>query len=239
MAHRDSAKASTVLSKTTPRAILKKGKSSEAASSTAGKGDGLAKKIEALEESRRNAAGTAVAGSLRRSTAMPASQAASYATIIGGKTDENVEANLSNAPKPNNAQTSALASTTWRSPAPIPESNLMYEQAPRPQVLASGPPAMSALEVSNRSALGVISGNQPPGAAQSIFVSNVDRPTDKFHSARDYEAGVVFSTATHQQDYNRLVPGNVNQSVTRLGVVYSKFRKFVVIARHKQHVLAL
>jgi hypothetical protein len=63
------------------------------------------------------------------------------------------------------------------------------------------------------------------------------------HSPDEYQEGVIFSTATHEHDYdqggNKLGNGNGNQSVSRIGVVQSKYRKFIVVSKFGKHVVAL
>jgi hypothetical protein len=61
------------------------------------------------------------------------------------------------------------------------------------------------------------------------------------HHPEEYDEGVIFSTATHEHHYNQKTQqfGNPDQSMTRLGVVNSKFRKFVAVRRFANHVIAL
>ncbi|KAH6707828.1 hypothetical protein BKA61DRAFT_679228 [Leptodontidium sp. MPI-SDFR-AT-0119] len=67
------------------------------------------------------------------------------------------------------------------------------------------------------------------------------RPTDVFHHKAEFEPGVVFSAVTHEHHYrqDRVDHSNVNQTETNFGVTSSKFRKFVVLSRFEQHVIAL
>jgi hypothetical protein len=184
------------------------------------KGNALARKIEALEENRRKAAGTPP---LKQAPAVPSTQAVSYASTLQNKAGENTASNASIATR-----------------GPMPTSNTDYQKLQRPPAIGRGVSAISGLQISGRSALGSISNNCLPGAAHSTFVSRGARATDKVHSPREFEVGVIFSTATHQRDFaTALDPNNTNQSMTNFGIVHSKYRKFVVIARFATHVLAL
>lgn len=58
------------------------------------------------------------------------------------------------------------------------------------------------------------------------------------HNHKAYDLGVIFSTAVHSVSQND-DPDGADQSVTRLGIVNSKFRKFVVVARFGEHVIAV
>ena len=227
MASRASGKTSTVLSKTTGKIIFKKSPAVVTLSSEE-KAEALAKKKEAIEEARRRRAASALS---EQSTKVTQSQPASFAITLGSQVNNNNVAQMV-------TQKSPPAVNVW----PLPASNAEYQKLSRPQTSVCGASAVGNLLISARSALGPIPNNVQPQVARSqgTVVANGDRPTDRIYSQRDYQVGAVFSTATHQRDYAETMdPRNMNQSMTRLGVVHSKFRKFMVLARFATHVLAV
>jgi hypothetical protein len=234
MASRDSSRTSTVLSKRTSKVIMNKSQLITTLSSL-DNAEALSRKTEAIEEARRKRAELAASN---QTTKIPPSQGVSYASTLGGKLDKSTVGIVSNISRPLEAQNNPLKRGIW----PVPTSNTEYQKLLRPQALVSGVSAICGLQISGRSALGSISGNVPPQVAlsQGSVVANGDRPTDKVHRLRDFQVGAVFSAATHQWDYSEtLTPGNANQSITRLGIVHSKFRNFLILVRFATHVLAL
>ncbi|KAE9377025.1 hypothetical protein N431DRAFT_530390 [Stipitochalara longipes BDJ] len=233
MASRASGRTSTVLSKTTSKIILKKSQAVVTLSSEE-KAEALAKKTEAIEEARRKRAAWATSDPTPK---LAPTQPISFASTLDSQAKERV-ANFSNNKGPMETQESPPNLMVW----PVPASNTEYQRLPRPQTSICGVSAVGRLQISGRSALGLISNNVPPQVAQSqgTIVANGDRPTDKIYSPRDFQVGAVFSAATHQRDYAETLDlRNPNQSMTHLGVVHSKFRKFVILARFATHVLAL
>jgi hypothetical protein len=233
MASRASGRTSTVLSKTTSKLILKKSQAIATLSSEE-KAEALAKKTEAIEEARRKRAAWATSD---QNTKLTPTQPISFASTLDGQAKDRA-ANVLNGAEQTETRTSPPAVTVW----PVPASNTEYQKLYRPQTSVAEVSAVGKLQISGRSTLGPISNNVPPQVAQSqgTIVANGDRPTDQIYSPRDFQVGAVFSAATHQRDYaETLDTRNPNQSMTRLGVVHSKFRKFVVLARFATHVLAL
>jgi hypothetical protein len=223
MASRGSSKTSTILSKTTPKVISKKSQTSTVVSMDE-KMDELAKKNAALEESRRKRTASAA---LKQAPGAPQTQVASYANVLINKENNNRGTKESNVSRPSDGRSFGLA----KSICPLPASKTECHKLGRPQVSVSGASAINRLQISQRSALGSISGNRQLEVAES---------TDIVHNPRDFQIGVVYSVATFQRDFSDTVqPGNTNQSITNLGVVYAKYRKFVVIARFATNVVAL
>lgn len=121
-------------------------------------------------------------------------------------------------------------------------SNINHDELTQAPLAASGASATSGLQISNRSALGSVSHNVPQilAGSQSEAGKNEEGPSDKVHKPSDFQLGTVFSAATDQRDFfQELEPGNIDQSMSRLGIVHSKYRKCVVIARFATHVIAL
>jgi len=234
MASRDSSKTSTILSKTTPKFISKKSQTSTIVSIDE-KMDGLAKKNAALEESRRKRTASAA---LKQAPGVPQIQAVSYANVLVNK-----ESNGRGTKEPNVSRPSDGQNFPWaKSVCPLPASNTECHKLGRPQVSVSGASAINRLQISQRSALGSISGNRQLEVAgsQMSCMESKERSTDIVHNQRDFQIGVVYSVATFQRDFSDTVqPGNTNQSITNLGVVHAKYRKFVVIARFATNVVAL
>jgi hypothetical protein len=221
MASRDSSRTSTVLSKTTAKVILKKSKISTLLSAE-DKKETLRRKVGAIDDFRRKRAESAT---LKQDTIGK----------LQNKVRNTAEVNVSQTPKLTKPPS---LKTVWA----VAQSNNEYRKLIRPEISASETSAINRLQTSSRSVLGSVSGNVLPQIAgsQGTFIANGDRPTDKIHKLIDFQVGVIFSTATHQRDFAReLDPRNANQSMTRLGIVYSKFRKFIVVARFATHVLAL
>lgn len=234
MASRDSSKTSTILSKTTPKVIFKKSQTSTVVSMDE-KMDELAKKNAALEESRRKRTASAA---LKQAPGAPQTQAVSYANVLINKENNNRGTKESNVSRPSDGRSFGLA----KSICPLPGSNTECHKLGRPQVSVSGAYAINRLQISQRSALGSISGNRKLEVAESQMscMQSKERSTDIVHNPRDFQIGVVYSVATFQRDFSDTVqPGNTNQSITNLGVVYAKYRKFVVIARFATNVVAL
>jgi hypothetical protein len=61
------------------------------------------------------------------------------------------------------------------------------------------------------------------------------------HHYDKYDEGVIFSTAYHETHYDqdRFDGDDINQTASNFGIVSSKFRKFIVVARFASHVIAL
>ena len=70
--------------------------------------------------------------------------------------------------------------------------------------------------------------------------STVQYLTDGVHSYKEYEVGVVFSFATHEHHYDQSqLDIQDDSTMTWVGVVNSKYRKHVVVRRYKSHVVTL
>jgi hypothetical protein len=234
MESRDSSKTSTILSKTTPRIISKKSQTSIVVSMDE-KMDVLAKKNAALEESRRKRTPSTA---LKQAPGAPQTQAVSYANVLINKESNDRGTKALNVSRPSDARTFGLA----KSVCPHPASSTECQKLARPQVSVSGASAINRLQISQRSALGSISGNRQLEVAvsQMSCMESKERSSDILHTPRDFQIGVVYSVATFQRDFSDSVqPGNTNQSITNFGVVYAKYKKFVVIARFATNVVAL
>lgn len=73
------------------------------------------------------------------------------------------------------------------------------------------------------------------------MVRDRGRATDQVHSWSKYPVGTIFSTVHHTHSRNQTFDESKNkdQSMTRMGLVNSKERKFVVIRKFPRHVWAL
>lgn len=230
MALPTSSKTSTVLSKTTGKVIMKRSQSNVPISSEERR-EALLKKAKALDSKTASTAGT-------RPIAVPQIPAMSWAGKLTNNANSNNAINPIIMPRPTETPSGAPAAAVWS----VPASNTEYQKLQRPGTSLAGTSAINRLQIAGRSALGSVAGNRLVQVAepQGSFVASRDRASDRIHNPLDFQVGIVFSTATHQRDFAQEVdPRNVNQSMTHFGPVYSKFRKFIVIARFATHVLAL
>ena len=66
-------------------------------------------------------------------------------------------------------------------------------------------------------------------------------PQAGIHHFSDFRPGVILSTPTHTHHYDQSVvdPDKPDQSMSRIGVVNSKYRKFIVVACFERHAVVL
>jgi hypothetical protein len=72
-------------------------------------------------------------------------------------------------------------------------------------------------------------------------ISGTGRSTDTLHRPEEFFIGTIFSTPSHEQHWNQVQASTTdsNISLTRYGKIVSKLRKYIVISRFGNKVIAL
>jgi len=133
-------------------------------------------------------------------------------------------------------------STTWATMAG--GANDSQPLPPRPVLPAVPPTQPAAMRPPTQpNAMRSVYGQSVQGS-QQVFQSahgSTARRTDMLHHYDEYDEGVIFSTAYHEAHYDqdRIDLNDPNQTASNFGIICSKFRKFIVVARFAKHVTAL
>lgn len=164
-----SGRSSTIPSKTTAKAILKKTQVRTPLSLEEKKA-GLLRRGAVLDELHRGRTDPLTS---QKSITAAQNGSISYAAALGSQVGERYRANLSQTFVSIETTKNDQTRRVWANPA----SNTEYEKLTRPQLAVSGASAMTGLQISDKSPLEALSSNNLPNVAGALRREDMTRPT--------------------------------------------------------------